>query len=295
MRNIFIKRTWFCYFYEMKSFILICLVLISLNLNPQKGKGILSRWTNGGVQEMNIDPADYTWLKKGKLFYFISNDNEFIYLFLKTEDPGVQHKILEQGLTVWVNMDNKSVKKMGVRFPVGSQNSGERKKPGTPDLILDSEGKPATPLSLANTIELTGFVNENERRFPADNPDSFRGLVRYDNDGILHYKLLMPIEKLPVRNSRDGLGAMPITFGIEYQTATSMNSHRSNTAQSGFQSGGMTRGSRGGASGGGRSSGRAGGGRNTGRFNTGISSNPNQNQPPSVLLWIKNIKLASDK
>ena len=138
-------------------------------------------------------------------------------------------------------MDSKLLKKMGIRFPVGSQNSVGRKKSGMPDNSTNADGSIVTPLSLANTIELIGFTNEEARRFSADNYDNFRGSVKYDNEGTLHYKMIMPITKLPVRNSKDGDGAMPFLFGIEYGPTI---------AQPAF---------------------------------------------PPVLLWIKNIKLESDK
>jgi hypothetical protein len=275
----------------MKKIILLLTLFICAGLSAQKGKGIFSRWNGNGDQGMNPDTADYTNIKHGKIFYFLSNDNEFIYLFLRIKDAGVQHNILEQGLIVWVNMDNKTVKKMGIRFPIGSQNSVGKKKPGAADLLFDSDGKPATALSLANTIELVGFLNENPRRFPAENPDSFRGSVRFDNDGILHYKLAMPIEKLPVRNSRDGVGAMPVVLGIEYFTAALSSDNQENKGPSGVPSG--RRG--GGAPGGRRSGGRSTGGQGQGNFNARGNSNSNQNNAPYVLFWIKNIKLATDK
>lgn len=275
----------------MKKVILLLTLFLCADLSAQKGKGIFSRWNGNGDQGMNPDPADYTYIKHGKIFYFLSNDNEFIYLFLRIEDTGVQHNILEQGLIAWVNMDNKTVKKMGIRFPIGSQNSGGRKKPGAADLILDSDGKPATAISLANAIELVGFLNEYPRRFPAENPDSFRGSVRFDNDGILNYKLAMPIEKLPVRNSRDGVGAMPVVLGIEYFAAALSSDNQENSVKAGVPSGRPG----GGAPGGGRSGGRSTGGHGQGNFNSRGTSNSNQNNAPYVLSWIKNIKLATDK
>ena len=88
----------------------------------------LSRWHNGGT-ELKIPSDKYSYFKKGKLYYFFSNDIDNIYVDMKIDDPGVQTRILKQGLTVWINMDGKQIKKMGIRFPIGSQHSGGRNKP----------------------------------------------------------------------------------------------------------------------------------------------------------------------
>jgi hypothetical protein len=138
-------------------------------------------------------------------------------------------------------MDSKLTKKMGIRFPTGSQYSGGHNKSILPDDDLNADGSLVPPVSFANTIELIGFTSEDARRFPADNADNFRGSVKYDNEIALHYRMVMPVSKLPLRNSKKGDGAMPFTFGIEYGPAIALPAF------------------------------------------------------PPVLLWIKNIKLATDK
>jgi hypothetical protein len=76
---------------------------------------------------------------------------------------------------------------------------------------------------MANTIEILGFITEQQRRFPAENRDSFRGSVKLDEGGILFYKLIMPLAKLPLRNSRDNRGAMSFMIGIEYGSSAGTN------------------------------------------------------------------------
>ena len=66
--------------------------------------------------------------------------------------------------------------------------------------LLGSEDNPT--VAMANTIELIGFISEQERHFPAANADNFNGMVKFDDSGKLFYRLVMPIAKLPVRNSK---------------------------------------------------------------------------------------------
>ena len=278
----------------MKTLAAVLLLIMCISLNAQKGKLILSCWHENGNSEMNIPSDKYFYFEKGKLYYFLSNDHENIYLDMKIEDPGVQNRILKEGLTVWINMDSKSIKKMGVRFPMGSQYSGSRKEPNKPDVKLNADGSLVTPLSRANTIELIGFPNIEGRHFPADNPDTFRGSVKFDNAGALQYKMLMPISKLPVRNSKNGVGAMPFYFGIEYGILAETNGPLNTTEPMPSSQPAPGR-SRGGSRGGSRSGGGSQVGSSQVSRNPGAGAILSQNTIPPVLFWIKNIKLATNK
>jgi hypothetical protein len=202
----------------MKTYTVLISFFVCLNLNAQKGRLILSRWhENGnGNEDINVSSDKYTYYEKGKLYYFLSNDNANVYIDMKFTDPEVQNRILNEGLTIWINMESKPSKKLGVRYPIGSQNTGSHSKPKLPDVNIKADGSHVPAVSLSNTIELIGFTSEEARRFPADNADNFRGSVKVGIEGVLHYRLIMPIAKLPVRNSKDGHGAMPFNFGIEY-------------------------------------------------------------------------------
>jgi hypothetical protein len=159
------------------------------------------------------------------------------------------------------------------------------------EISVNADGSLVTPLSLANTIELTGFPNEESRRFPSENTDNFRGSVKYDNEGTLHYKMTMPISKLQTKNNKVGEGAMLFNLGFEYGAPPVADGPQ---GQSGQQmptrapsGGGGRGGSRGGGMGGSiPGSGMPGGG--------GRSMTSPELKPP-VILWIKNIKLATDK
>jgi len=199
----------------MKAFLILISFLLCINLNAQKGKLFLSSWHDTENGDLKSSSDKYINSKKEKLYYYISNDNANVYLEMKFVNLEVQNRILKHGLTVWICMESKPDKKLGVRFPIGSLNSVGRNKPKIPDDNVNTEASLVIPLSLAKTIELIGFISEEERHFPADNADSFRGSVTLDN-GMLYYKMTMPIVKLPVRNSKDGNGAMPFTIGFEY-------------------------------------------------------------------------------
>ncbi len=275
----------------MKTQVLILLSFACLGVYAQKGNQKPGAWR---VND-KIDASDYQIIKKTSISYYLSNDNEYFYVDLKIEDAGVQNRILKEGLTLWINMDDKTGKKMGIRFPIGSQNRSGRNN-NLAASMLNSDGSLNTPLSQANTIELIGFNSEETRRFPSENADNIRGSVKYDNEGILYYKMVLPIAKLPLRNSKEGDGAMPFAIGIEYGSLSPVNMS-GNQMSPPAPSSPSPQGSRGG-SGGGRGS---GGGSPAGRGGAmpPATRGTTQNLPVSdntpVLKWIKDIRLATSK
>src|SRR5664279_6415507 len=97
----------------MKSTISILALFIFFSLNAQKGNLIQSRWhTNDKIED-----SDYQLLKKAGFYFFISNDNDNIFISLKTSERVVQEKILKKGLTVWLNMDDKDLSLIHISEP----------------------------------------------------------------------------------------------------------------------------------------------------------------------------------
>jgi hypothetical protein len=196
----------------MKSFFLIISILLSGGLNAQKRNLNLSSWH----QSDKIESCYYMPAGRTGIYCFISNDNDNVYIDMKVEDRKIQNRILTEGLTIWINMDGREEKKMGIRFPLGSRNQPGRKKSEHEENSPPRTESMENLLTMANTIEILGFISEQQRRFPSENRDSFRGSVILDEKGNLYYKLIMPVAKLPLRNSRDGHGSVPFNLGIEY-------------------------------------------------------------------------------
>jgi hypothetical protein len=191
------------------------------------------------------------------LLYCLSNDNDNIYIDLKCDNPSKQLMILREGLIIWIDMDNKSLKKLGVRFPLGTQRRQIKNRTGQSyDEIKPVEDVPSLA-RMSKTIELVGFISEQERHFSSENPDNFRGSVRYE-DGTLHYKMVMPLAKLPVRNSKGGNGAMPFALGIEYGFTSDINAQDR-------------------------------------KMSTRRNERTPKTSTGSEMLWIKNVKLATSK
>jgi hypothetical protein len=271
----------------MKPIVTILVILLCANINAQKEKFFASKWRSDPASEIKLSSADYQSYGKGKFLYYLSNDNENIYLDIKATESIEQNKILQMGLTVWLDMDNKIRKEIGIRFPIGAKFSRAQNT-----ISEDASINPNSPLGLANTIELIGFKDDEKKRFPSKNTNNIRGSVKYDNDGNLIYNLLIPVSKLPLRNDVSGKGSMPFTLGIEYG-ASPMMTRPGGSSEGGGRPSGSSGGGRSGGGGGGRG-GSSGGGRSGGGGSGGNMGSMQPVEKP-VIIWMKNVKLASNQ
>ena len=196
----------------MKQILLIFCACLNFLISPQVSGQNNCTWFSGKNPEISA----YLHLRKTGISYFLANNNEYIFLYLRTGSADEANSILRNGMIVWIDMDNSQNKKLGVRYPLGIAQQTAKTNKGPAESSLNTDGTPRSAISMANTIVLIGFIGEMERRFPADNPDNFSASVKSSGDGALVYMMRMSLAKLPVRNSREGHGAMPFSIGLEY-------------------------------------------------------------------------------
>jgi hypothetical protein len=271
---------------KMKLSIGFLTLIICLNLNAQKDKNINSKWFEGSSGYPVPVADDYKTSKKEVLLYCIFNDEKNIYFESKITESIEQNKILQMGLTLWINTDGKSRKITGIRYPLGvrfSKGSGQKGQTGQTSSLNS-----ISPLAAANTIELIGFKNVEKKRFPSNNSDNIRGTVKYDNDGNLLYSLTIPLSILPFDDKAAKDKPVPLNFAVEYGGMPPENE------MSGGQAGytppaAGARGSSIGKSGSGSSRGGSSGG-----GGTRTAGGPGDT-PESVTVWFKNIVLAGKK
>jgi hypothetical protein len=273
----------------MKVLISVSFLLISLNLSAQKENMITCKWNDGSGGSSFPAASDYTSIKKGQVLYCISNDDRNIYVDMKVTESTEQNKILQMGMVLWVNNDGKSRKVNGVRFPIGAKFS--RSRNGNGQGQGNNPYEQATPLSLANTIELIGFKDILEKKFPSNNTDNIRSVIKYDNDGNLVYALTLPLSKLPVVARNTDGKAFPLNLAIEYGAPPEMEASSGKPAgytppPSHPVNGGS--GKSGGGGGGGARGGSGGSSRTAGALN-------NEDVPKSVIIWLKGVNLAEKK
>lgn len=275
------------YHSEMRKLVTLIPLAFILNAYGQDEKSYQSHWCSPDKNTRQMSDNSYDFFKKGNLLYYVSNDNENLYIDIKIKDSGVQSSILQEGLTVWFNADGKPHKEVGIRYPLGAKFADG------PGRRNQGNSTSASPLAKANTIQLIGFPGEGQNMIPAKNDDNFSGSLEYDQDGNLFYNLRLPISRLSLIAAEGGAGFEPSTIGIEYGGMPGIG-NKSNGQAPPQMSEDMPSGGRGGGGGGRGGSGGGGGGR--GGSGGSVGAGPSGPSAPiaeaSKLLWIKKVSLA---
>jgi hypothetical protein len=172
-----------------------------------------------------IDGSDTDWKKplpytdrKEKLSYAISNDRDNIYLMLSTKDQNEQQKILQGGMTIWINSQGEKTESsaVGIAFPTDSRNNHDRNimAAARPDLYKNK----ITSLDDLKDYSLYGFRNDTvgNYEYGQGNEEGVEVKIGYNNAGELVYEALVPFRAVFPRNSRVAFGkTIAVGFFIE--------------------------------------------------------------------------------
>lgn len=154
---------------------------------------------------LTIDGSDNDWARPlpgyiagEKLSYAISNDGANLYILLSTKDPQEQQKIIQGGMTVWINTKaDKSIgDAVGIGYPLDDRNDPDRRlmEEAQPDRYKRG---PAT-LQDRKDYALYGFLRDSIGTYPYgdDNPQGVVMRMDYNNAGELIYEASLPLTLL---------------------------------------------------------------------------------------------------
>jgi hypothetical protein len=203
----------------MKSIVTLVLIVICGAVFAQKSKVPGMQWRDNPTEEMPAPVSEFSSLDKGKILCYLSNDDNNLFIDMIIPDPGVQKKILDIGLSIWIDPAGKEKKVMGVRFPIGAasvrsmlERKGERATEEEVKLYSQNSA-----LAMAYEIDITGFGEWPMLRVPASGGEGFAASIRYNDDGDLIYRLLIPRDKVAFGESKGQM--VPFSLGIEYGSA----------------------------------------------------------------------------
>jgi hypothetical protein len=176
-------------------------------------------------QALTIDGSDKDWTKplpgysKTENFsYEIANDAENLYVLISTKDQLEQQKIIQGGMTVWVNTkaDKSQATAMGIGYPLDSRND--------PDRNLLNEAQPNrqprhVTLEDKKDYALYGFgaASEVGNFAYADdtNPQGIRLRMDYNSAGELIYEAAIPLTTLyPGHSPTASYASKSVAVGI---------------------------------------------------------------------------------
>lgn len=214
------------------AFIQVAVVMLCAGLLTRCGSSRNSQTANLSASTwqqtpLTIDGSDSDWIKplpgyfsSEKLSYAISNDGANLYILLSTKDPQQQQKIIQGGMTVWVNpkADKSIGDAVGIGYPLDSHNDRDR--------TLMEEAQPdkyphKTPrLEDRKNYALYGFVRDSIETYTYgdDNPQGVSMRMDYNNSGELIYEVSVPLIALfPMHNPSSSYAAKSVAVGFIIQ------------------------------------------------------------------------------
>ncbi|HEY4335920.1 MAG TPA: hypothetical protein VGM89_08485, partial [Puia sp.] len=174
---------------------------------------------------LTIDGSDKDWIKPlpyvvspEKIGYSVTNDDQYLYVLLETKSPQTQQKIIQGGMTVWVNTraDKSEAGAVGIGYPLDTRVDRDRQlmEEAQPDRYKNN--KPIT-LEDKKAYALYGFAKDSTGNFDyADdnNPQGVKMRMDYSNEGDLVYEAAIPLQTLyPNHNPSASYAANNVAVG----------------------------------------------------------------------------------
>lgn len=158
-------------------------------------------------QPLYIDGSDNDWvkplpyaIKSENVSYSISNDRQNLYVLLTTASRQEQQKIIEGGMSVWVNTkgDKSNGDAVGIGYPLDERNDRERNLMEEAQPQRYQKNKPVT-LADKRTYALYGFGGDTSiHRYSYGDSNSVGVIMRldYNKTGEMVYEMSIPLQAL---------------------------------------------------------------------------------------------------
>jgi hypothetical protein len=157
---------------------------------------LTSDWQQG---EMNIDGSDSEWQrglyydKESDFVYGVRNDDQYVYIFLKTQNRSTQMQIMRQGLTVWFDREDGKNQTFGIQYPMSRKE---------PHAVSASESSEETVQSFPGQefpeLEILGPAKGDVQRFSTLDAPGIRVKLGRTRETLV-YELRVPIKKTPAQ------------------------------------------------------------------------------------------------
>lgn len=197
---------------------LLIIVIIPFFLSCSSLEKIDSKFKN---KEIIIDGLDNEW--EDAFYYYpdfrimigFKNDDKNLYLCLKTADSEVFHKIIFNGLTLWINDKDDDSKTFGIHYPIGMINDyGNSEKPKNDEIRESESNKKFDNMLLSMDLLYNESVDkENITLSNLSNKYNINAVLKKD-DGVIVYELAIPLtsDKMKINVKDLKLGYLSLGF-----------------------------------------------------------------------------------
>jgi hypothetical protein len=179
------------------SVVLLCGFLIAAAaffLGCSNSLKLSSTWRQ---EDIVIDGSGTEWQrgqyydKESDIVYSIRNDDDYVYIFLKTQDRTTQMQIMRAGFTVWFDAEGGNDHSFGIRYPLARQGAHSEFHPESDDAEIHS----ALEQALLE-LEIVGAQKEDVQRFSTLDVPGIRVKIGRSQETLV-YELRVPLRKTP--------------------------------------------------------------------------------------------------
>ncbi len=148
-------------------------------------------------EDIVIDGSGTEWQrglyydKESDIVYSIRNDDDYVYLFLKTQNRTTQMQMMRAGFTVWFDADGGNDHSFGIRYPLARQDARPEFHPES-----DEEQIHSAPEQALLELEIVGAQKENVQRFSTLDVPGIRVKIGRSQESLV-YELQVPLRKTP--------------------------------------------------------------------------------------------------
>jgi hypothetical protein len=153
-----------------------------------------SRWGNC---DSNSEHGPLTEFSKNSPFSIgACNDQDFLYLVLRTSDSGMRMRMLQEGLVVWFDPKGGTKKEFGIEYPTG-QRGGRGGRPGgyggrQRGGDVDAMWAQAQSDGALNALEVLGPKKEDRLRLVTSRTDDPKVTIS-TAEGTVTYQIRVPL------------------------------------------------------------------------------------------------------
>jgi hypothetical protein len=202
----------------MKKLLGIAIICLSFPVSAQKGvheSVVLEKppVIDGKIEDWPID----WWIDPdGKFLCNVSNDEENLYFRLKISDDLTQQKIGLFGLTLRINPKGKKKGKLGIKYPIGKDESEIKKeKPEVMSSGMEISEKIAMKKALVSdveVVELIGLAKEHIVSSRLGLANGIEAIIVAQDDGSYIYEAKIPFKAFKINKKDVEL------LGVEFET-----------------------------------------------------------------------------
>ena len=202
---------------RIKNVVLLLLYVLLANSVPafsqRKAETIITKWAEKPVQ---IDGSLNDWTDSltlyndaTRLFYSIANDEENLYLAIRSSSRENLSKILVGGISFSANIEKKKKDSPKVTFPVLDRTAGRNRN--VKNKQADMQEMQKQTLSKIKEIQVEGFKEIIDGGISLYNTYGIKAAVAFDVNNNLIQEIAIPLSLLDLKANKPDL----VTYNIK--------------------------------------------------------------------------------